>query len=82
MALLVGELLLAGLKVSMVVSMDEARTGRRAPLSFGASVSERVTHRRQLIVDCARGGFIDAGGREIMLGDLDELRRRGAARRG
>jgi len=80
-ALLVGELLLAGLKVSMVVSMDQAGSGRRAPLSCGASVRERVAHGRQLIVDRARGCFIDARGREIVLRDIDEARRRGAARR-
>jgi hypothetical protein len=80
--LLVGKLLLAGLKAYVVVSMDQARPGRRAPFSVRAGLRERVAHRRQLIGHRPGGGFVHLDVREVEPRDLEELRRDGAARRG
>lgn len=78
--LLVGKLLFAGFEAQVVVSMDQAVPGRRAPLSFRAGLREGIAHRGQLIGHRAGGGLIDLGVREIELGDLEELYRDGAAR--
>src|SRR3954470_10352363 len=80
-ALFVGELSLARLEPHMVVSTDQTVSDRLAPFSFAARLSKRVTDRRQLIGDRARGGFIELGAREIELRDLEELRSDLAARR-
>jgi hypothetical protein len=78
--LLVGQLLLARLDGPVVVSTDQTLAGRLAPLSIRAGLGERVADRRQLIGDGARRGFIDPGAGEIVLGDLVEAGRDGAAR--
>jgi len=78
-ALLVGELLLAGLEPDAVVSMDQTVSGRRAPLPAGTGVSERVAQRRELVEHHARGDFIDLGVGEIGAREVDEPGGHGAA---
>ena len=78
--LTVGELLLAGLEADVVVSTDQTFSGLGAPFSVRAGLRERVAHRRQLIGDRALGRVIGPGAGELVLRDVDELRRHGAAR--
>jgi len=78
--LTVGELLLAGLESDVVVSTDQTFSGFGAPLSVRAGLREGVAHRGQLIGHRARGRVIGLGAGELVLRDLDELRRDGAAR--
>jgi hypothetical protein len=78
--LLVGKLLLAGLKADVVGGMDQTGPGRRGPVPIRARLGERIAHRGKLIGDGTRRGVVELGAREIVPGELDEPRRDGAAR--
>ena len=81
LALIIGELLLAGLKRCVICSAGHARAHRTGPRTVAACVRELIAHRGELIEHRAPCVVVDGGMVEIGFREREELTRDRTARR-
>jgi hypothetical protein len=81
LALIIGELLLAGLKRCVIGSAGHTRAHRTRPRTVAARVRELIAHRRELIEHRAPRIVVDGGMVEIGFREREELTRNRTARR-
>jgi hypothetical protein len=81
LALIIGELLLAGLKRCVIGSVGHASSHRTGPRAVATRVRELIAHRGELIEHRAPRVVVDGGTVEIGFREREELTRNRTARR-